>query len=199
MGSGLEDWVYWHLFTTIINYNSSQSATKIRSIPHWTTSIFSSAVTDLVLIYGSVASSASIVRWLTLHSWTMHFFRPSHECSNSLAQRQVKIKVTLRPTVSRPVAWCQAHIWGLRPDFNFCQTVAVCWFEALSLTRERVCRLQLLLVLASSNILGSESRRTRDHILLSQIRDSFKPGGPGPHIYITQKQGGPVILPGTGF
>jgi hypothetical protein len=43
---------------------------------------------------------------------------------------------------------------------------------ALSLTRERVCRLQLLLVLSSRVILGSKSRETRDHILLSQIRDS---------------------------
>jgi hypothetical protein len=38
--------------------------------------------------------------------------------------------------------------------------------------RERVCRLQVLLVLARAVILGSESRGTRDHILLSQIRDS---------------------------
>jgi hypothetical protein len=38
-------------------------------------------------------------------------------------------------------------------------------------TRGRVCRLQLLLVLASAVILWSESRGTRDHILLSQIRD----------------------------
>jgi hypothetical protein len=35
-----------------------------------------------------------------------------------------------------------------------------------------VCRLQLLLVLVSAVILGSESRGTHDHILLSQIRDS---------------------------
>jgi hypothetical protein len=35
----------------------------------------------------------------------------------------------------------------------------------------RICRLQLLLVLASAVILGSESRGTRDHILLSQIRE----------------------------
>jgi hypothetical protein len=47
-----------------------------------------------------------------------------------------------------------------------------------ALSDERlVCRLQLLLVLASAVILGSESRGsesrgTRDHILLSQIRDS---------------------------
>jgi hypothetical protein len=35
-----------------------------------------------------------------------------------------------------------------------------------------VCRLQLLLVLASAVILGSESRGIHDHILLSQIQDS---------------------------
>jgi hypothetical protein len=40
-----------------------------------------------------------------------------------------------------------------------------------SLMRGRVCHLQLLLVLASAFILGSESLGIRDHILLSQIRD----------------------------
>jgi hypothetical protein len=39
-----------------------------------------------------------------------------------------------------------------------------------------------------------------DHILLSHLRLS-QPGGSGPRIYsyIPQEQGGPVILPGTGF
>jgi hypothetical protein len=41
-----------------------------------------------------------------------------------------------------------------------------------SLTRGWVCRLQLLLALASAVILGSESRRTHDHMLQSHIRDS---------------------------
>jgi hypothetical protein len=40
-----------------------------------------------------------------------------------------------------------------------------------SLTRECVCSLQLLLVLASTAILRSDSHGTHDHILLSQIRD----------------------------
>jgi hypothetical protein len=35
-----------------------------------------------------------------------------------------------------------------------------------------VCRLQLLLVLASATIFGSESRGTHDHVLLSDTRDS---------------------------
>jgi hypothetical protein len=42
---------------------------------------------------------------------------------------------------------------------------------ALSLTRGRVCRLNLLLALASAVFLGFESSKTRDNILLSQIRD----------------------------
>jgi hypothetical protein len=45
----------------------------------------------------------------------------------------------------------------------------VCWIGAPSLMRGRVCRLKLLLALASAVILGSESRGTRDHNLMSQI------------------------------
>jgi hypothetical protein len=41
-----------------------------------------------------------------------------------------------------------------------------------SLTRKWVCRLQLLLVIASAVTIGSESRGTHDYILLSQNRDS---------------------------
>jgi hypothetical protein len=37
--------------------------------------------------------------------------------------------------------------------------------------REWIRRLELLLALTSAIILGSESRETRDNILLSQIRD----------------------------
>jgi hypothetical protein len=40
-----------------------------------------------------------------------------------------------------------------------------------SMTRGRVCRLQLLLALTSALIIGSKSRGTRNHILLSQIQD----------------------------
>jgi hypothetical protein len=44
-------------------------------------------------------------------------------------------------------------------------------YVTFSLTRGRVCRLQLLLVLASAVILVSRSLGTHDHILLPQIRD----------------------------
>jgi hypothetical protein len=65
-------------------------------------------------------------------------------------------------------SWNKAPVWGLRPDFYYCQTVAGLLMRgSLSLTRGRACRLHLLLALASAVIFGSESRGYRDHILLS--------------------------------
>jgi hypothetical protein len=63
----------------------------------------------------------------------------------------------------------------LRLTGRFCfhlNTCGHCPYVTFSLTRGRVCRLQLLLVLASAFILRSEFRRTHGHILLSHSRDS---------------------------
>jgi hypothetical protein len=73
---------------------------------------------------------------------------------------------------SASLPWNGAPMWGLRPDLYYCHTVACLLMWALSLTWEWVCRLQLLLALASAVILVSECLGTLDHILLSQIRDS---------------------------
>jgi hypothetical protein len=74
--------------TITLNYN--QWLSKTRSIPYWTTSVFSSTVTDLVLIYVSVTSTNDLritkVEWRTKNEPV-----------------QVKIKVMLRPAISRPV------------------------------------------------------------------------------------------------
>jgi hypothetical protein len=51
---------------------------------------------------------------------------------------------------------------------------------------------------SSAIILWFESRRTRNHTLLSHLRLP-EPRGPGSSIYIPQEQGGPVIPPGIGF
>jgi hypothetical protein len=71
-GSGLDDWIYWCLLLQslliTITTAHNQWLPKIRSIPCWTTF----AVADLVLIYESVTSSASVVLCLTLHSWTLN-------------------------------------------------------------------------------------------------------------------------------
>jgi hypothetical protein len=51
----------------------NQRLLTTRSIIYWTTSVFPFCVTDLLLIYKSATSSASVVRWLTLHSCTFNY------------------------------------------------------------------------------------------------------------------------------
>jgi uncharacterized membrane protein len=76
----------------------------------------------------------------------------------------VSLSLMLRPTASRPVCLEMKH-----PSGTYVQIFIIVWqlrvflFGAPSLTRGRVCHLQLQLVLASTVIFGSES--------LSQIRD----------------------------
>jgi hypothetical protein len=78
----------------------------------------------------------------------------------------------LRPTVRRPVSLGIEHLSGAYEQiFVTIRQLRVCWWGALSLTRGQVCRWQLLLTFASAVILRSESPGTRNHILLSQIRD----------------------------
>jgi hypothetical protein len=79
----------------------------------------------------------------------------------------------LRPTFSRQVCLGVKHPFGAQDQiFIAVRQLRVCSCGASSLTRGRVGRLQLLLVIASVVILRSECRETHDHILLSQIRDS---------------------------
>jgi hypothetical protein len=58
---------------------------------------------------------------------------------------------------SASLSWNKAPIWDLDQIFITVRQLLVCLCGALSLTRGRVCRLQLLLVLASADIFGSDS------------------------------------------
>jgi hypothetical protein len=66
--------------------------------------------------------------------------------------------VILWPTASQPVYLGIKHPSGAYDQiFITVGQLRVCWCGTLSLTRGRVCRLQLLLALASAVIFGSES------------------------------------------
>jgi hypothetical protein len=78
----------------------------------------------------------------------------------------------LLPTVNRPVCLGVAHQAAAHDQiFIIIGQLRVPWCGASSLTRGRVCSLQLLLGLARVAFLGSEYRRTHNHIFLTQIWD----------------------------
>jgi hypothetical protein len=142
-------------------------------------------VTDLVLIYESVTSSASVVRWLALHSWTLNFWTLSSPLNEWLNSRMNSPEVnwTLEPESESELLYnwqFTAKQFVLAPSplrltsSNFCFQMSTCGhspYVTSSLTRGWFCRLQLPLILASAVILRSGSRETHDHTLLSQIRD----------------------------
>jgi hypothetical protein len=89
--------------------------------------------------------------------------------------------------ITNSLFWSQKSIWDLWSIFLFFKIifrqlrVCSCWVPSLRIGW--ICRVQLLLGLASTVFLGSKSCQTYD----------FQPGGPGSSIYFPQEQGSPVI------
>jgi hypothetical protein len=80
-------------------------------------------VTDLVLIYESVTSSASVVRSWTLHSWTLNYWTVFWILSRmnlrmALIESESESYVT---TDGQPasLSWNKAPFWGLRQDLYY--------------------------------------------------------------------------------
>jgi hypothetical protein len=90
-----------------------------------------------------------------------------------------------RQSVGQSVFVSGSHLEPMTRYLFSVWQLGVSWCGAPSLTRGRVCNLVLQFAVS----LGSKSRRTHGHILLSHLRLP-KPGGPGPRIYIPLKQGG---------
>jgi hypothetical protein len=157
IGPGFYDWIYWHFFTITINYNSSQS--KTRSIPYWTTSVFSSTVMNDELFPNY---------FLVLVSTATTF---NDDClANALLS--VKVKVTLRLTDRQSVSksWCRAPSGAHDQIFITVSQLRSCFCRTTSLTRGRMSFVYAAGP-ASAVFLGSKSLGTRDYILLFQIRD----------------------------
>jgi hypothetical protein len=85
-----------------------------------------------------------------LTSWLINCL----SCANSLSASwsESESYITTEGQSASP-SWKKAPVWGLRSDFYYCQ-LWVCWCGALSLTRGRVCRLQLLLVSPAQSLSG---------------------------------------------
>jgi hypothetical protein len=108
----------------------------------------------------------------------------------------LSLSLILRPTVSRPVCPGTKHTSGAYDQIfiTFWQ-LRFCFCGTPSLTRWRVCLLYMLLALASTVLLGSESLCSHNHILLSHICDfpfrrllrlagsRWRYSTPSPHIY----------------
>jgi hypothetical protein len=101
-----------------------------------------------------------------------------------------------RRSVGQSVLVSTTHQRPKTRFFFIVRQLRVCWHGAPSLTKGRVCRLQLLLALASAVILGTKSHGTHYHILLTQILDSPNLEGHVP-VLISPRNRVAVIPPGT--
>jgi hypothetical protein len=109
---------------------------------------------------------------LTTRRATVEVFDNASTRDVSVDSFWVSLSLMIRSTVSRPGYLGIKHPSGAYDQISITvRHLRFCWCGVFSLTRGWVCPSQLLLGLANAVILGSESHRTRGHILLFQIRE----------------------------
>jgi hypothetical protein len=93
---------------------------------------------------------------------------------------------------SASLSWCKAPIWGLRPNFYYCQTV--CGFADVGRSVWRENRYAVYNCCWSSPAQSFLGPRPAGLLTIFYCLrfETPKPGGPGPRIYIPQEQGGPI-------
>jgi hypothetical protein len=163
-GFWLDDWICWHLLlqSLVITVSFNNSQYIFSSILIWSNLI------DLSLFWSALRLTSPLVCLLLVSDLVLL----STAIDSVLESSRVESSLMLRPTVNQPGCLGIKHPSRAYDQiFITVRQLWVCWCGAFSLTRGRVCRAQLLLVLASAVIIRSESLGTRDHILLSQIRD----------------------------
>jgi hypothetical protein len=112
---------------------------------------------SVILSYSGSSSDFRVLSYSVFASALFLLLAPCFfSCFWLLAESESESYVTTDGQ-SVSLSWNKASICGLRPDFYYRRTLAGLLMWGLSLTRGRICRLQLLLALASAVILGSES------------------------------------------
>jgi hypothetical protein len=119
MGSGLDDWIYWHFFTITVNYENS----TINVCPRLAPFLAWLRVSSFLLVYESVTCSASVVLRLTPHSWTLNYWTAfwiplrMNLWLNWIESESESYVTTDGQPAS--LSWNKAPIWGLRPDLYY--------------------------------------------------------------------------------
>jgi hypothetical protein len=151
-GVWIDACIYWQLIHTTCNYSATVDLHKSQI-----TTVPAKSFPDCCVLTILFLATALTMEIFQLHA--LRSYLHSLLCRIQFNWQLVKIKVMLRQAVSRPVCRGIKHPSGDYDHiFITVRQLRVCCCGALYLTRGLVCRLQLLLVLASAVILGSESR-----------------------------------------